>query len=152
MQVEVDQSGKVEWTQKATVLALANGVSFSILISAMAKRETLRELESRRPRRSRKMHRILVFATLLFLLLKEHIEELSYIIVDDEYMGYGPTIKEHVLNLFRKHGISVDPNVISTHRIGKKSPAHDLAIKVFKGKVAPDREVGSVEVLAQFGK
>gem|GEM_PF-5755714 len=35
-------------------------------------------------------------------------------------------------------------------RVGKKSPAHDLAIKVFKVKASPDREVSAQEVLAEF--
>jgi hypothetical protein len=43
-------------------------------------------------------------------------------------------------------------NVINFHRIGKRSPAHDLAIKVFKGKVPPDREISAKEVLKEFRK
>jgi hypothetical protein len=66
VRVEVDQSGKVELTQHPTVLAFANGIQFSIFVSAQAKREILEELEKRRPTNNSTHHHILVFATLLF--------------------------------------------------------------------------------------
>lgn len=39
MQIEIDQSGKIEDTSKDTVLALSNGTQFSIKISRNIKRE-----------------------------------------------------------------------------------------------------------------
>lgn len=150
MQVEVDQSGKVEVTQKATVLALAGEVNFSLLLSAEVKRKVLAELERRRPDRSRTMHRMLVFSTLLFLLLKDHIHKLNRIIVDVEYDGHSATIKEHVLNLFRRRRMMLDPEMLHFRRIGKKSPAHDLALKVFNYKVSPSQKVTAEEILAEF--
>jgi hypothetical protein len=44
MDVEIDQSGKVEQTDRPTAIALANGIRFSILISAQAKTEVFDEL------------------------------------------------------------------------------------------------------------
>ena len=150
--VEIDQSGKVEWTQKPTVLALANGTRFSIFISAKDKRILLKKLEQDKPERSRTMQRLLVFATLLFLLLKVHIDKLDQVIVDDEYQGHSPTIKEHMLNLFRRYKKRIDPQIFVFQRIGKRSPAHDLAINVFRGTVPANRKLSVSEVLAEFRK
>lgn len=38
MQIEIDQSGKIEDTRKDTVLAFSNGKNYSILIPAEVKR------------------------------------------------------------------------------------------------------------------
>jgi hypothetical protein len=150
MQVEVDQSGKIERTQKPTALAFANGTHFSILISAKAKREIFNQLKRRRVSRSETKIHILVFSTLLFLLLKDRISQLESVTVDVEYHGHDRAIKEHFLNLCRRHRIKVSPQVLSFHLIGKKSPAHDLAIGVFRGNIKADREIDAGDVLAEF--
>ena len=150
MHVEVDQSGKIEWTQKPTALAFANGTHFSIFVSAKAKRELFSELKLRRVSRSETKLHILVFATLLFLLLKDHISRLESVVVDVEYHGHDRAIKEHFLNLCRRHRLKVPPQLLSFHLVGKKSPAHDLAIQVFRGKTKADKEIKASEVLAEF--
>jgi hypothetical protein len=153
MLAEVDQSGKVEGTQKSTVLALAGDkISYSILVSARSKRAIIAELLRRKPDRSRRMQTILTFATLLYLLLRDTLRYTKSVTIDTEYSGYGPTIKEHALNLFRRHGTIVPRDTMSFHQIGKKSPAHHLAISVFRGETKPTREVGAAEVLAEFSK
>jgi hypothetical protein len=152
VRVEIDQSGKVEWTQKPTVLAFANGTRFSVFISARDKRILLKELEQTKPERSRTMQRVLVFATLLFILLREHIDKLAQVVIDDEYQGHSPTIKEHLLNLLRRSKKRIDPHTIAFQRIGKHSPAHDLAINVFRGTVPASRKLSASEVLAEFRK
>ena len=150
MRVEVDQSGKIEWTQKPTALALANGIRFSVLISAQAKREVVEELKKRRPTRDRTSHHILVFATLLFLLLKDQLPRLTEIVVDVEYHGHDARIKEHFLNLCKRHKRPVEPQVISFQRIGKKSPAHNLALAVFRGNTKPGRVLQAVHILREI--
>jgi hypothetical protein len=152
VKVEIDQSGRVEWTQKPTVLALANGTHFSVLISAKEKRILLMNLEQNKQGRSKTMQRVLVFATLLFILLKEHIDKLDQIVIDDEYQGHAPTIKEHVLNLFRRHKKRIDPQIVVFQRIGKHSPAHDLAISVFRGTILANKKLSASDVLVEFRK
>jgi hypothetical protein len=150
MHAEVDQSGKIEWTQKPTALALANGTRFSIFVSAKTKRDIFNALKLRRPDRGEAKLHILVFATLLFLLLKDHISRLDGVVVDVEYQGHDRAIKEHFLNLCRRHKIKTPPYLLSFHLVGKKSPAHDLAIAVFRGDVKADVEIRVEEVLAEF--
>ncbi len=152
MQVEIDQSGKIEWTQKPTVLALSNDMRFSILIPANEKRKILLALRQRRSRWSRTFINVSVFSTLLYLLLKDHIGKLSFIVIDPEYQGHEPMIKDRIMTLCRRKGIEVHKDQLTFQRVGKKSPAHNLAIKVFRGKVPPDREISAKEVLAEFGQ
>jgi len=152
MRVEVDQSGRVDQTDRITVLALANGLRYSIQVPATAKRSCLRELRRKWSSKDPKSGYVVLFATLLFFLLKAHVPKLKTVLVDVELPGHEASIKEHVLNLFKRHGMKMDRDIIDFQRVGKKSPAHDLAIKVFRGKVAADRKVTAEEILGEFRK
>ena len=150
MQVEADQSGRIDQTDRATVLAMANGMQYSIRIPAPVKRECLQILRRRRSGKDPRSLYVLIFATVLYLLLKEHISQLGKVIVDTELPGHEAKIKEHALNLFRRSGIPVDPEAIIFQRIGKKSPAHKLAWRVYNGLADPDQTLGVEDILAEF--
>ena len=87
----------------------------------------------------------------LYLLLRDRIAHLSQIVIDPELVGHETTIKEHVLNLFRQKGLKVDPQMMYVWRVGKKSPAHSLAWRVFNGLLEPNRKITTKEILAEFG-
>ncbi|GAB4462602.1 MAG: hypothetical protein Kow00120_29380 [Anaerolineae bacterium] len=150
--VEVDQSGRVDETNRATVLALADGMAYSVAISAGDKRECIQALRGRRWGKDPTTLYVLLFATLLYLLLREHAGKLDRVIIDTEYPGHEAIIKGHVLNLFQRSGVRVDPMIFSFQQVGKKSPAHALGARVFRGKAAPDRRLTAAEVLAEFGE
>src|SRR5574341_268081 len=105
MRVEVDMSGRVEEKTRPTAVALANSQEYSLRISARDKRAVVNHLSRNRPHLSRSTLHVLIFATLLFLLLKECIVTLDLVIIDPEYVGYEAIIKDRVLTLLRKHGI-----------------------------------------------
>ena len=132
LQGEVDISGKVENVDEPTVLALANGMNFSIYLSGLTKKEVLEELRRRNPNRSITKIHVQFFAVLLFTLLKDHINQLQSVLIDSEYQGHEVLIKEHLLNLFHKHKITVEPTSIHILKLNKLSPAHKLAISVFR--------------------
>jgi len=46
LHIEVDQSGKIEQTNKDTVLALSNEISYAVLIPARVKREAINLLRA----------------------------------------------------------------------------------------------------------
>ena len=150
MQAEVDQSGRIDQTDRATVLAMANGMQYSIRIPALVKRECLQILRRRRSGKDPRSLYVLIFATVLYLLLKEHISQLGKVIVDTELPGHEAKIKEHTLNLFRRSGTPADPEAIIFQRIGKKSPAHNLAWRVYNGLADPDQTLSVEDVLAEF--
>lgn len=132
LQGEVDLSGKVENVEEPTVLALANGLKFSIYLSGQTKKEVLDELRRRNPSRSPTKIHIQIFATLLFILLRDHILQLQSVLIDSEYQGHEVLIKEHLFNLFHKQGIMVEPASINILKLNKQSPAHNLAICAFR--------------------
>jgi hypothetical protein len=150
MQAEVDQSGKFEWTQKATVLALANGTRFTIRISAREKRLIQQELKRRKPEWSKNLVKVYVFSVLVYLLLRDRMAMLDRVIIDTEYTGYEAVIKNRILSLCRRQGMKVFADQIVFQQVGKKSPAHKAAIAVFRAEVEPDKEVRAADVLAEF--
>jgi uncharacterized membrane-anchored protein YjiN (DUF445 family) len=150
MQVEVDQSGKVENSRMATVLAFANGKRRAISIPATVKRKSIRELRQRGQKGSSFYYQI--FATGLYLLLKDDITRINRLIVDVEYRRKDAIIREHLLNLFRRAGKKVDADQIQFARITKKSPAHRAAIQVLRGQKKPEHTVTIEELLKEFPK
>ncbi len=95
----MDMSGRIEETNRPTVIALANDISRTNFISAREKRILLNELKKKRPTRSAKLHHVLVFSTLVFYLIRDNIGELQQVTIDQAYSGYEASIKEHILNL-----------------------------------------------------
>jgi len=149
MHTDIDMSGRIEETNLPTVLALANGISYTIRISARDKRILLAALKKLRPKRSATLHHVLVFSTLVFYLLREHASALHQVTIDLEYSGYEASIKEHILNLCQRYRLTLRCEIVS-QQVGKKSPAHDLAIKVYRGKRNADRVVTAEELLREF--
>jgi len=143
MRVEVDQSGKVESTQTATVLAFSNRIRFSILIPASVKKQCHKYLkdESRLP----KTRHLRLFAAALVLLLENHIQRIDQIIIDTEYRGSESELKLAIKNAFKKANLKHDPDKIAFMRIGKKSNAHILAVEVLRGS-DPNKKVSFEEM------
>lgn len=144
MVCEIDQSGKVEDTQKLTVVCFANGKVKTLLISAKEKRKAvniIRDLD--KPKRTFVFR---IFSGLLFLLIKD--ENIEAVVIDEEYPEHEATIKFILLTLFEK--FRKTPPTISFRRIGKKSQAHIAALSVFQGKKNPDMVVTAKDLFLLF--
>jgi len=152
MQADVDMSGCIEETNRPTVLALANGVTVTIIMSAKDKRTVIETLRQRKRKRERKFIHVRAFSTLLFLLLERHIEKLAAVIIDPEYPGYEADIKDWGLTLCRRNNLPVHRDQIVFRQVGKKSPSHSLAYRTFKGKTQPTRRIVAEGVLKLVGK
>lgn len=150
IEVDIDMSGRIEETTRPTVLALANGKSRCIQINASEKRIVLDSLRKMKPHWSRTYVNVIVFSILICLLFEDRSQEIGYIVIDPEYEGHDAIIKDRVMNHFRRLGIVIRRDQIDFRRVGKRSPAHDLAIRVFRGKSAPDREISARDVLAEL--
>lgn len=143
---QIDQSGKVEDTKKLTIVAFANGRIKSLKISAREKRKLVKAMRILDFPKKTFIYKI--FAGLVFLLLKgEKIEEA---VIDKEYPGHEATIKNIIVQLFRK--TKRKPPEISFATISKQSNAHKAALEVFRGKRKADIAVQSKEVLKLFYK
>ncbi len=146
MKIEIDQSNKIEATNKATVIAFSNGEKRTVLISAKDKKElqtTFRFLQRNR------IFIYKTFACLIFVLIKDKLKEINQIIIDEEYKGHEPEIKHYLLQIIRKNHKDFPKDNIVFKRIGKKSSAHILAYKVGQGKIKPDFTV-SYDKLMQY--
>jgi hypothetical protein len=147
--VEVDQSGKIERTQVDTVLAFSDGQSYAIRIPAAVKRRVLSFLRQK-PRRSgnKKVVYAHLFAAALYLLLRAHLNAVDFITIDTEYTGGEEDIRRILLPLIRR----VDPQYSSARiafaQVGKKSPAHILALEVYRGTRQANHVVAEQELLA----
>jgi hypothetical protein len=149
MHADIDMSGRIEETNRLTAIALANGVTYCIRISARDKRAILAALKKQRPERRAIQHQVLVFSTLLFFLIRDHVGQLSQVRIDLEYPTYEASIKEHILNLCRRYNLRVKCD-ITFGQVGKKSPAHEVAIQVYRGKARADRVITASEVLKEL--
>ncbi|NOH04767.1 MAG: hypothetical protein HND47_23755 [Chloroflexi bacterium] len=150
MRVEIDQSGKIGDTKVPTVLAFSNGQKYAILIPTTTKRKSLEKL--RRQGRSGRFLYSKLFAVGLYLLLKEHIHQLSELVIDVEYPGWNAEIKLYLLNMLRRRGVTFDTSKIHFRHIGKKSRAHAKAIAVYKKMEEADKTITLDEILTEYLK
>jgi len=149
MKIEIDQSGKIENTNKNTIIAFCDSKFKSIFISAKEKREIQKFF--RRIGKSR-VFIYKVFAILVFLLIKNNLKEIDKIIIDEEYPGKNSLIKNFLLQEIRKIKPGFAKENIIFQKIGKKSRAHFLAYGVAVGKKKADTEVGAREILRMVVK
>jgi hypothetical protein len=145
MHIEVDQSIRIDNTQKDTVLAFSNEISGAVRIPARVKRTCLKIL---RGRGTTKIYPR-IFAVALLILLKENINKINEIVIDTEFSDPKNQrfIKAMLLKNLRKRGSKISPDNIAFRRIGKKSRAHEKAYKVHKGKIKAEHKIGISEIL-----
>lgn len=135
MIIEIDQSGKIENTNRNTIIAFSNNVFGSILITGKDKRE-IQEIfrEAGKP----KVFVYRLFAILIFILIKKHIKKIDQIIIDLEYPGKSNLIKNYLLQEIKKERTDFSSGDITFKRIGRKSKAHSIAYLTFKERMRPD--------------
>lgn len=120
----------------------------SILIPSTVKRECLHVLRQRGY--SGTTFYTQLFATGLFFLLRGAIEQISRVIIDVEYAGQDDLIKVYLLNLLRRDGKQIEANQIQFGLIGKKSPAHKLAIDTLRKREQPGLVLAVDDLIGQF--
>lgn len=94
MKIYIDQSGKIEQTNKATVLAFSNTIQYAILIPAKVKRQ-LQGIYRRagRPR----IYIYKTFAAGVFFLIEKYLPKITELVIDIEYPGKEILIREMIL-------------------------------------------------------
>lgn len=140
MKIEIDQSGKIEKTNKHTYLAFSNSEHFVLKISSTEKKKLQKYF------RSINKPRIFVYATfslLLVILFKNTKHKSNHIVIDIEYPGKNQVIKDFI----KIYNPNFPINDIHFHLIGKKSRAHFLAYGTAINQLKPDMIVKSEEIL-----
>lgn len=145
MKIEIDQSGRIEETNRDTVIAFSNEKQFSIRIPARIKRQLL---EVFRRRGKPKLFKYKVFALGIAILLRRSKispKNLS-LVIDDEYPGHEGTITDIIWSRF-------DPEVeINFRSISKNSPAHEMAYYTYKKERKENVRLTYEEIVASIKK
>lgn len=144
MKIEIDQSGRIEFTGTDTVLAYSDGKQFSILIPSIVKREIVRKLRIKK--KVGKTFFIKLFSICIFLLIKDVIHKLDEIIIDIEFERREKDIKNILMDYIRKIYPNFDKRKILFQRIGKRSNAHKVAVEVFRNKRVEGRVIKREEI------
>ncbi|MBI3942293.1 MAG: hypothetical protein HY326_04710 [Chloroflexi bacterium] len=142
--IEVNQSIKIEQSG-ATILAFSNGISHAILIPQSVKQKALAVLKERG--KTKDTARNLLFCACLYLLLKDHLEQIEEVVIDEEYTGNDRSIRSFLLEYIKRDGRYIEPERIVFARIGKGSPADKKARMVRSGKDQEYRVVTLEELL-----
>ena len=146
MRIEVDQSGKIEQTNRDTALAFSNEISYAVLIPAGVKREAINLLRAT-GRRGKTLY-ISLFAAALYQLLKDHLDKVDIIVIDVEYEGNEQDVKLTLLNLIWQRHPTYPATNITFRRIGKRSAAHKKALATYRGVATAHRTLKVEELLA----
>lgn len=144
MKYYIDQSGKIENTKSLTVVAYSAEKSKSIKISAVEKRKLITIFKNLDY--PNKVYIYKIFAGMIYLLTKD-LKNVD-IVIDREYPGQEPLIKDIIIKLFEKHG-RISPN-IHWELIGKANNAHITAIETFRGKLKADLITNHKELISLF--
>lgn len=125
MRVEIDQSGKIEETNKDTILALSNNIEYSICLPSSVKKQALEIL--RRKKQGDKVIFLKIFAFGLFLLLEPYLNDLSAVFIDNEYPGNEASIKSILLEFIKRTTGRYPSFTIDFILVKKNSLAHHVA-------------------------
>ena len=147
MKIEVDQSGRIEETNRDTVLALSNGVNYSIRIHRRTKRKLLEDF---RKQGKPKLFTIKVFSAGVYFLIKDYINKTDRIVIDVEYDGKSSLIKSILAEYI--NGKNEVKGKISFKSIGRKSNAHILAIEIYRKNKKADRVISYKELTKLINK
>ncbi|TSC88698.1 MAG: Uncharacterized protein G01um10145_865 [Microgenomates group bacterium Gr01-1014_5] len=139
---QIDQSGKVEQTERHTVLACTNGNSMTILLKKTEKRKLQRLFKTVG---ISKLFPYLTFTALLAIQIKVFKPKYK-LIIDREYLGHESLIEDKLKAYLEDLGVKQTVHIEFSH-VGKLSAAHNLAYLVAIGRKKPDITVGAQEVM-----
>lgn len=148
MRIEIDQSGKIENTNRPTVVAYSNKENGVLIILAKDKKSIQKYF---RRIGKPKLFIYFTFIALVFCLISKHIKNRDQIVIDREYPGYERFITKTLYQWIEKH-IKVKEITVATSQIGKKSRAHDLAWNELQLKSHKTTERISAEKLIRIIK
>ena len=142
MSYQVDQSGKIEQTEKDTIIALSNDHNLTVLLKSKTKRIIQKWFKEEN---SQRFFAYVTFAALLAILIKME-SPTKRVEIDKEYPGHEDLITERVSVYLKFLGVKKVP-VLEWGHVGKTSDAHNLGAKVSHGKLKPSRIISLEEVM-----
>lgn len=146
--IEIDQSIKIDDTNDDTILAFSNDKHYAVLVPNAVKRDVFRELYPNQ--KNKAVFKIKFFCSGLFCLLKDIVKEDVIITIDNEFDGRENDVKGILLNLIWKVNPRFDKRDLRVKEIGKKSRAHEIALKTHKKQIKPNRIITKQELLSHI--
>ena len=142
----VDLSAKVEHWTKDSAVAVSNDHCRVYLVTGKAKQKARALIKSLYGIKS---DRYRLLAVLVYLAVRDDLQHLTYIVIDQDYAGgqAEATIKNLLLTLLRRHRPDITAGHIRFAEV-RGSKADRLAKQVYDGKVKPDRKVDFSELEA----
>jgi len=148
MRIEIDQSGKIENTNRPTVVAFSNKKSGILVILAKDKKAVQKFFrELKKP----KLFIHITFAVLVYYLIRNDLKNHDQIILDREYPGYEKLIINKLKEFLEKEA-NIEGLSITVSQIGKKSRAHDLAWNELQKRSHKDAEKVNSEKIIKILK
>jgi len=142
MKVEINQSNKIEQTNKDTIIGLADDKIFTVLIKAKIKRKLQEEFKKQgKPRLF--VYRTFV-AGIILVFRYAQLKNLSRVVIDEEYYGKDKLLKSIFLEMWSKYFTEVPE--VCFERIGKKAKVHNVCYFTMKRKYRPDRVISFKEI------
>jgi hypothetical protein len=142
VEVEINQSNKIEQTNKDTIIGVADDKTFTILIGAKIKRKLQEEF------RKQGKPRLFVYRTFIgsvVLALKyAQFKSLSKVVIDEEYYGKDKMLKSMFLEMWGRFFTKIPE--ISFEKIGRKSKVHNVCYLTMKGKYKLDKIIKFEEI------
>lgn len=143
---QIDQSGKIEQTEKNTVIGYSNGQKFTVLLSNKSKRQLQ---EAFRKLGLTQVYIYITFACLVYFLVRKFSQKQDFTI-DTEYTGKDKLIKENIKKLLiankkPDHGIYF-------RRIGNKPKVHYVTHDVFNKEVNPNEIITIRKMVEELKK
>lgn len=141
---QIDQSGKIEQTERNTVVACINGQEVTVLLKSGEKRKLQRVFKTASMQR---LFPILTFAALVAILLHklQSKGKVVKVVIDREYFGHETFIEDRMIIFITQLGSKIPQ--ISFGHVGKLSKAHQSGYRVAIGKEKATLTVNSDEVL-----
>lgn len=143
MKIQIDQSGKIEQTNRDTILCLSNDEWDAVVIKAATKR-SLQEIFRRNGQI--RNYILFTFSAGISLLLKRNLR-FERIIIDREYFGKEAVIKEIILQMLGKKKVRLE---IVFENIGRRVNAHSIAYKIYSGELKTKIVLDSKQIFGEI--
>jgi hypothetical protein len=130
VKIEIDQSIKIENTNKTTYVAFSNSINHVVSVSSREKKKIQTFF---RKSGKRRLFVIFTFTAIVFLLIRDYLKEGMTVIIDKEYLGYEKLIAQKLKEFIDENTRRKNYRILFS-LIGKKSRAHIVAYDAFRGR------------------
>lgn len=143
MKIQIDTGSRLDKSGDTT-FAFSNHFQKSLTLRQSVRDECLRKMKGRRLSKELRL-----FSACVYLLVRDRLNELAELQIDEEYPNHGRDIKRHLANLIKKHkgDIEFSESKVKVESIGKRSRAHEIVWQTLRGKRKAEGIIKIKEVL-----